>query len=125
MWLSVSPAAQESATRRRDPFVPPLSPLAPQTATTMAPTPRPPGLAGLAAADVAVTGIITRGPLRLALLRGPDGRTYLAREHDSVHDAVITRIERDAVVWVTTGTTEEGGREVRTPLRPTSAGGGR
>jgi len=125
MWLLVSLAAQEAVVRRRDPFVPLVSPPSSQAVITTASAPRPPGLAGLSAADVALTGIITRGTRRLALLRGPDGRTYLAREHDRVHDGVISRIDRDGVVWLTAATTEDAGREMWTPLRPTSGGGGR
>ena len=80
---------------------------------------RPAGLAGLAAADVSLKGVITSGTTRLALLEGPDGKTHLARLRDRLHDAVVTRIETDAVVLMEQGKSQE----TRKPLRPNAGGG--
>lgn len=108
---------------RRDPFAPLV---APPSAVSPATTParRAPGLAGMAAADVVLKGIISSGATRLALLEGADGKTYLARAQDKLQDAVVRRIDVDAVVLLTNGAPQGGTREVRKALRPSSGGGG-
>ncbi len=107
---------------RRDPFAPLVTSAPPAATTAAASARRAPGLAGLAAADAVLKGIITSGQTRIALLEAPDGKTYLARAQDRLHDAVVRRIDEDAVVLLTGGSAR-GGREVRKELRP-SAGGG-
>jgi hypothetical protein len=94
-----------------------------------APTParRIPGLAGMAHADVVLKGIVASGTVRLALLAGTDGKTYLAKLQDRLQDAVVRRIESDAVVLLTTAGAPGGSREVRKTIRPaseTQQGGG-
>jgi Tfp pilus assembly protein PilP len=117
------PPTGYQAVGRRDPFAPLVAP--PTTAPPPAvPVRRGPGLAGQAFADVELKGIISSGKTRLALLEGADGKTYLARVQDRLHDAVVRRIDSDAVVLLTTSPQEGGGREVRKPLRPASGGGG-
>jgi len=118
------PVSDYDGQSRRDPFAPLVSPPTPQAAAGAATTRRAPGLAGMTAADVVLKGIISSGATRMALLEGPDGRTYLARAQDRLHDAVIRRIDADAVVLLTTATPRGGGREVRKPLRPLGEGGG-
>lgn len=108
---------------RRDPFLPLVAPPTAPVATG-APARRAPGLAGMTADDVVLTGIIASGATRMALLEGSDGKTYLARTQDRLQDAVIRRIEVDAVVLLTNTTPRAGGREVRKPLRPAGEGGG-
>lgn len=108
---------------RRDPFAPLVAP--PSATTTAAPAARrAPGLAGMAAADVVLKGIISSGATRLALLEGSDGKTYLARAQDKLQDAIVRRIDADAVVLLTNTAPRGGSREVRKPLRPTADGGG-
>jgi hypothetical protein len=109
---------------RRDPFAPLVTPPTTQVAATAATPRRVPGLAGMAAADVVLKGIVASGATRLALLEGPDGKTYLARAQDRLLDAVIRRIDADAVVLLTNATAKVGGRELRKPLRPVGEGGG-
>lgn len=109
---------------RRDPFTPLLAPPTAPVATNGAPARRAPGLAGMAADDVVLKGIISSGATRMALLEGTDGKTYLAKAQDRLQDAVIRRIDVDAVVLVTNATQRAGAREVRKPLRPIGEGGG-
>jgi len=121
------PASDYEGQRRRDPFAPLVAPPTPQAAGVGASadtTRRAPGLAGMTAADVELKGIISSGATRMALLEGPDGKTYLARAQDRLHDAIIRRIDADAVVLLTTATPRGGGRELRKSLRPLGEGGG-
>jgi hypothetical protein len=105
----------------RDPFVPLVTP--PSTSPPATPVAnRAAGLAGQAVADVELKGIIASGNTRLALLAGADGRTYLARVQDRLHDAVVRRIEADAVVLLTTAGPQTASREVRKVLRPVGGG---
>lgn len=108
---------------RRDPFTPLVAPPNAPVATG-APARRAPGLAGMTADDVVLKGIISSGAIRMALLEGSDGKTYLAKAKDRLQDAVIRRIDVDAVVLLTNATQQAGGREVRKPLRPAGEGGG-
>lgn len=104
---------------RRDPFVSLIAER--PAAVAAAPARRALGLAGLAMADVAVKGIITSGQKWIAIIAAPDGATYLARPNDRLHDAVVRRIDRDAVVFLAQGEDVTGAtrsREVRKSLRP-------
>lgn len=107
---------------RRDPFAPLVTSAPPAAAVAADTARRASGLAGLAVADAVLKGIITSGQTRIALLEAPDGKTYLARPQDRLHDAVVGRIDEDAVVLLT-GTSARGGREVRKALRPNVGGG--
>ena len=118
------PTSDYEGQSRRDPFAPLVSQPSPQTEAAAATTRRAPGLAGMTAADVVLKGIISSGATRMALLEGRDGKTYLAKASDRLHDAVIRRIEVDAVVLLTNAAPRGGGREVRKPLRPIGEGGG-
>lgn len=109
---------------RRDPFSPLVAPPTAPVATSAASVRRAPGLAGMTADDVVLKGIISSGSTRMALLEGTDGKTYLAKAQDRLQDAVIRRIDVDAVVLLTNATQRAGGREVRKPLRPVGEGGG-
>ncbi len=101
----------------RDPFTPLVAPPSTSPAAAQVAN-RPAGLPGLAVADVELKGIIASGTMRLALLAGPDGKTYLARVQDRLHDAVVRRIETDAVVLLTSAGPQTASREVRKLLRP-------
>ncbi len=109
---------------RRDPFSPLVAPPTAPPVTAAATTRRASGLAGMTADDVVLKGIISSGATRMALLEGTDGKTYLAKAQDRLQDAVIRRIEADAVVLLTNATQRAGGREVRKALRPAGQGGG-
>jgi hypothetical protein len=107
---------------RRDPFAPLVRPPSASTPAVTAAR-RAAGLAGQAVADVELKGVIASGDTRMALLRGPDGKTYLARVQDRLHDAVIRRIEADAIVLLIAASPEEPAREVRKVIRPVAGGG--
>lgn len=118
------PASGYEGQSRRDPFSPLVAPPTAPVAAGAAPARRAPGLAGMTADDVVLKGIIASGATRMALLEGTDGKTYLAKAQDRLQDAVIRRIDADAVVLLTNATPRGGGREVRKALRPAGEGGG-
>lgn len=107
---------------RRDPFAPLVTPpsVAPPPASL---EPRAAGLAGQAVADVELKGVVAAGTTRLALFAAADGKTYMARVQDRLHDAVVRRIDADAVVLMTTPSAQGGAREVRKQIRPAAGGG--
>lgn len=121
--VGVPPSGYEGQARR-DPFQPLVAPPAPQVAAAGPPARRAPGLAGMTADDVVVKGIISSGATRMALIEGTDGKTYLAKAQDRLQDAVIRRIDADAVVLQTNATQKASSREVRKALRPSAEGGG-
>jgi Tfp pilus assembly protein PilP len=105
---------------RRDPFVSLVVPKRPSPTAPAAE--RATGtLRGLALADARVTGIIKAGSRFLATVEAPDKRSFSVRVDDRLLDAIVKRIEADAVVFVEfeanpySGT---GPREVRKTLRP-------
>ena len=108
------------AAGRRDPFVSLVVPKRPSPSTPAAE--RMNGtLRGLSLADARLTGIIKAGDRYLATVEAPDKRSYSIRVDDRLLDAVVKRIDADAVVFVEfeanpySGT---GPREVRKTLRP-------
>jgi len=113
---------------RRDPFVSLIVPkAAPNVSANSRPKPAVAGLAGLAVSDAVVKGLIKSGTTFIALLQGPDGRTYMARRQDRLQDGVVTRIESDGVVFTERAADATGivhSRDVRKPLRATNSGSG-
>ncbi len=114
---------------RRDPFVSLIAPkAAPQGASLSAVRARPAaGLAGLAVSDAVVKGLIRSGTTLIALLQGPDGRTYMAKRQDRLQDGVVTRIESDGVVFTERVADAAGvvhARDIRKPLRAAVSGSG-
>jgi Tfp pilus assembly protein PilP len=112
---------------RRDPFVSLIVPKVAPAAGAASSSARPiAGLGGLSVSDVAVKGLVRSGSTLIALLQGPDGKTYMAKRLDRLHDGVVTRIESDCVVF-TERTADAAGvvraRDVRKPLRPAVSGG--
>ncbi|HVC20765.1 MAG TPA: hypothetical protein VNE16_11850 [Vicinamibacterales bacterium] len=79
---------------RRDPFVSLLDvgTTAPQAGQGVQ------GLAGLSADAISVKGILQSGHEYVAMVQGPDGKTYLARVHDRLADGTITAITLRTVV---------------------------
>jgi hypothetical protein len=108
---------------RRDPFV---SLLTPKKTAAAVPASRPrAGLAGLTLADVAVKGIVRNGPAVVAVLEGPEGKSFIARSKDRLQDAVVKSIDADGVVFVEQVVDAVGAvhsRDVRKALRPTAEG---
>ncbi len=118
------PASGYNSGGRRDPFASLIKEQ--PTNVPEADVTRAKGLAGMAVMDAVVTGILTSGQKWIAIVAGPDGNTYLARSNDKLHDAVVRRIDRDAVTFlahVADGTGTIISREVKTRLRPTSGPG--
>ena len=80
----------------------------------------------MAIADVVVKGVIRSGSTMIALLAGPDGRTFMAHRQDRLADGVVSKIEADGVVF-SERTADAAGiaraRDVRKPLRAMAAGG--
>lgn len=113
---------------RRDPFVslivPKTAPAAPRPASA---TSRPgAGLAGIAVSDVQLKGVIRSGATFVAILEGPDGRTFMAKRLDRLVNGVVKGIEQDAVVFTERVEDASGAvrqRDVRKALRAVVAGG--
>lgn len=112
---------------RRDPFA---SLIVPKPTPTSRPGggagPVAAGLGGVSVTDVVVKGVIRSGNTLIALLQGPDGRTYMAKRQDRLHDGVISRIEIDAVVFTERSADAAGvvrARDIRKPLRAVVSGG--
>lgn len=114
---------------RRDPFVSliaPKSASAPAAARTAA-TSRPgAGLAGVAVSDVLLKGVIRSGANFVAILEGPDGRTFMAKRLDRLANGVVKGIESNSVVFTERVEDAAGAvrqRDVRKALRGVLAGG--
>lgn len=91
---------------RRDPFLPLLS-------AAPAPNRRPRGLAGMAAGELALRGIVTAGGGRTAVLEAAGGRSWFVRGGERLLDGVIGSIDAETVeVQPLRGTTI-----ARAPLR--------
>ena len=108
---------------RRDPF---LSLLArgsdPSSATT-----RPPGLPGLLINEVVVKGIVRDKSGFIAMVQGPDTKTFIVRSGDKLMDGTVKSITADTVVFsqdVSDPLSLVKQREVRKAVRPTDGGRG-
>jgi type IV pilus assembly protein PilP len=78
---------------RRDPFLSLLS-----TGAEPRPATGPEGPAGLTTAEVSVRGILqSRGTL-IAMIKGPDNKTYLVRQGDKLLDGTIKSITPQGLV---------------------------
>ncbi len=75
---------------RRDPFVP-------LAGTAPAPNGRPPGLAGIAAGELSLRGIVVAGGVRAAVLEAAGGRSWLVRGGERLLDGVIGLIGAETV----------------------------
>ena len=79
----------------RDPFVRPVAPDVRGRAAG-----RPAGRAGLAVDEAVLRGVVAIGGARLAVLEAPDGRTYVVRRGDRLHDGRVQEIAGDAVAFL-------------------------
>jgi len=82
---------------RRDPFVALVGQRGEQRGTTR-PEVRAEGLAGLAADEVVVRGIILSRGTYLAMVSGPSGKVYPVRAGDQLADGSIRTITPESVV---------------------------
>jgi type IV pilus assembly protein PilP len=81
---------------RRDPFV---SLLAAKTGERRGHTgPEGEGLAGLGTEEISVRGVLQSTGGYVAMVQGPDKRTYLARQNDKLSDGVIKAITAQGLV---------------------------
>jgi Tfp pilus assembly protein PilP len=81
---------------RRDPFVS----LLPRGTELPSDRARPDGLVGLDVNEVALRGVVLSGGVYLAVLEGPDNRTYIVRADDRLFDATVTEIAADGIVFI-------------------------
>jgi Tfp pilus assembly protein PilP len=122
-------ASGYNAGGRRDPFVSLIAikkEPTPASTSEQAPRVAGAGLAGLAVTDVVVKGILRSGPVLLAILEGPGGKTYIARRQDRLQDGTVKSIEADAVVFAEQVADAHGAtraRDVRKSLHPMIGGG--
>ncbi|MBW8869034.1 MAG: pilus assembly protein PilP [Acidobacteria bacterium] len=121
-------AGSYDAGGRRDPFVSLIVPKAAPTAPRAAAAPRPgAGLSGIAVSDVQLKGVVRSGTTFVAILEGPDGRTFLAKRADRLMDGVIKGIEAGAVVFTERVEDAAGAvrqRDVRKALKAATVPGG-
>ena len=106
---------------RRDPF---LS-LVNRGSEAPAPGTRLPGLAGWQIGEVSLRGIIRNLGVLVAILQGPDGKTFLVRPNDKLFDGTVKEVMADAVIFsqdVHDPLSLVKQRDVRKPLRPMEEG---
>jgi len=107
---------------RRDPFVTLVQPKRANGQTVGHPVV---GLAGLAIEDALVTGIVKTGPAYVAILRAPDGKSFMAKTQDHLENGVVKAIDAESVLFTEQAADAMGvvrPREVRKALRATGAG---
>jgi Tfp pilus assembly protein PilP len=113
---------------RRDPFVSLIGggPKKDPAGTTVRRVTPGAGLASLMVTEVSLKGILQGSSAALAILEGPDGRTFIAKRQDRLLNGSIKSIEKDAVVFaeiVDEGQNGPRTREVRRLLHPPIGGG--
>ena len=81
---------------RRDPFV---SLLARGTDVTIDRETRPEGREGLGIGDVSIRGIVRTRNTFVAMVQGPDNKTYIIHTGDKMLDGVVKAITADSVVF--------------------------
>jgi type IV pilus assembly protein PilP len=80
---------------RRDPFVSLIGKGSdPKNAGT-----RPPGVPGLLINEVSVKGIVRNSAGFVAMIQGPDNKTYVVKAGDRLMDGTVKSIVQDAVVF--------------------------
>jgi type IV pilus assembly protein PilP len=83
------------------------------------------GLAGLTVSDVSVKGILRDRSGFIAMLQGPDARTYIVRAGEKLADGAVKSIAADTIVFVqevTDPLSPVKQREVRKAVRATDGG---
>lgn len=102
-----TPAYSYSPDGRRDPFVSLLRRGIDAGRSQAKPTD---GIAGMLVNDLVLRGVLQVRGQFVALIQGPDNRTYLVRANDSLADGVIRAITADTIVVI---------QDVNDPLSPT------
>ena len=80
---------------RRDPFVSLLGRGSDPKGTGV----RPPGVPGLLINEVSIKGIVRNSVGFVALIQGPDNKTYVVKAGDRLMDGTVKSIIQDAVVF--------------------------
>jgi Tfp pilus assembly protein PilP len=93
--LEPAPAYSYDAKDRRDPFV---SLLARGTETKSTGS-RPAGLPGLLIGEVTVKGIVRDRTGFIAMIQGPDTKTFIIRSGEKLMDGMVKAITADSVVF--------------------------
>lgn len=78
------------------------------------------GLAGMTVDEVSVRGVVQSRGQFVAMVQGPDKRTYLIRQGDKLSDGIVKSVAPDGLVLlqdVNDPRAKEKAREVRKPLR--------
>ena len=104
---------------RRDPFV---SLMRRGSDPERGVSPRPPGLPGLAIAEVALKGTVATPTGFIAILQGADSKAYVVREGERLFDGSVRHIAQDSIILtqqVTDQFSKEKFRDVRKGLRQT------
>ncbi len=105
---------------KRDPFVDLTQALTKDKPIFYSPPPisqRPPGLPGLLVSEVTVTGLAVGEESKIAILRGVDDFTYLAREGSKLFDGHVSEISRDTVVFIQKVFDPRGGEETKKTVK--------
>jgi hypothetical protein len=103
---------------RRDPFGSLVTPKRTATPGSIDNARPRTGLASLALADIAVTGISKVGDSRLAILAGPNKQSFVVRVKDRLFDAVVLSIDADGVIFSEQIEGSRATTQVRRSLRP-------
>jgi hypothetical protein len=90
-----APAYSYSPEGRRDPFIS----LAGRGSDGKPTGTRPAGIAGLLINEVGIKGIVRDHSGFIAMVQGPDNRTYVIRAGDRLMDGTVKAIVQDAVVF--------------------------
>jgi Tfp pilus assembly protein PilP len=116
-----APAYTYQPEGRRDPFISLLARGSdPGSAAT-----RPPGLPGLLINEIVVKGIVRDRTGFIAMIQGPDTKTFTVREGDKLMDGSVKSISGDTVVFsqdVSDPLSLVKQREVRKAVRPLEGG---
>jgi Tfp pilus assembly protein PilP len=102
---------------RRDPF---QSLTSTGTGAKSAPRPTTAGIAGIRVDELSVRGIMQSRERLVAMVQGPDNRTYLIHQGDKLADGVVKSITPQGLVLVqdvSDPRAKDKTREVRKPLR--------
>jgi hypothetical protein len=81
--------------QRRDPFVSLLKPIESQTAKG----PKRPGIEGFLVQEVSLKGIVKDPKGFIAMLLGPDGKSYFVKVGQKVYDGEVTAIDATSVTF--------------------------
>ena len=99
--LSVTVPQNASSDPGRDPFT---SPYKKPAAPSSTPIVRPPGKRGIVINQAILDGIVKTTTGMIAVISGPDHRTYFLHPNDVVFDGRVSRVTADSIVFEEAGT---------------------